>query len=331
MTAREITAMGKLGNGIAAGVAVIACGVVAFGLAARSGALSPTEAELRTKYMLPSSKIMEIDGETIHYTDEGQGEPVVLVHGTFGNLRMWSDWVSALSGHYRVIRFDRPPYGLSGPDPKGRYGAAREAEIISGLTTMLGLEKFYLAATSSGGASVTQYAAQHPEQIKGLVLSNIAVQPMPADPTRNPWIVRQSRKVAAVLNGWHPEWEWREVLKVNMVNHSKITDALVTEYTELNNRPASYHAAQQPRPAGVLGARTPSDLGKITAPTLVLWSENDSERPPTPVAEDAIKFLGSQDKSLVVVPRCEHMMPLDCGPESAAAALAFLDRVSAAP
>ena len=41
-------------------------------------------------------------------------------------------------------------------------------------------------------------------------------------------------------------------------------------------------------------------------------------------------FLGSQDKSLVIIPRCEHMMPLDCGPESAAAAVAFIDRISAA-
>ena len=324
-----MTTSGKRLGGIAASVIVAAVGVGAFVLAARSGALSPTEAELRAKYMLPSSKIVEIDGETIHYADEGQGEPIVLVHGTFGNLRMWSDWVNALGGHYRVIRFDRPPYGLSGPDPNGRYGPEREAEIISGLTEKLGLEKFYLAATSSAGSSVTQYAAKHPEQIKGLVLSNIAVQAMPADPYRNPWIVRQSRKVAAFLNGWHPELEWREVLKVNMVNHDKVTDALVTEYTELNNRPASYHAAQQPRPATPSSTRTPEDLRKITAPTLVLWSENDSERPPKPVAEDAIKFLGSQDKTLIVVPRCEHMMPLDCGPESAAAALAFFDRVSA--
>ncbi len=321
--------MNKLGVGIAACVIVIALGVAAFVVAARSGILSPSEAELRAKYMLPSSKLVEIDGATIHYADEGQGEPIVLVHGTFGNLRMWSDWVNALGGHYRVIRFDRPPYGLSGPDPKGLYGAVREAEIIEGLTAKLGLEKFYLVATSSGGGSVTQYAAKHPEQVKGLVLSNIAVQAMPAGPYRNPWIVRQSRKVAALLNGWHPEFEWREVLKVNMINHDKVTDALVTEYTELNNRPASYHASQQPRPVPAPNGRTPQDLGMITAPTLVLWSENDSERPPKPVAEDAIKFLGSQDKTLVVVPRCEHMMPLDCGPESAAAALAFFNRVSA--
>lgn len=315
--------------GLAAFVLLAFIGLGAFALAARTGLLSPSETELRAKYMLPTSHVVEIDGEPIHYSDEGQGEPIVLVHGTFGNLRMWNEWVTALGGRYRIIRFDRPPYGLSGPDPEGRYGPEREVEIIEGLAAKLGLDKFFLVATSSGGQSATMYAASQPERIKGLVVSNIAVKPMPADPHRNPWFVRQSRKVSAYLNGWHPKAEWRAVLERNIVNHEKITDALVTEYRDLNNRPASYLAAQA-RPSPPPRDRTPGDLAKITAPTLVLWSENDSERPPQPVAEDAMKFLSSQDKSLVIIPRCEHMMPLDCGPESAAAAVAFIDRVVAA-
>lgn len=310
---------------------VVAVSVVAgaFVFAARSRSFSPSEMDLRAKYILSNSKFIEIDGEPVHYVDEGEGEPIVLLHGTFGSLRMWSDWAQVLSNHYRVIRFDRPPYGLSGPNPEGRYGTERETEIIAGLAGKLGLEKFFLVATSSAGWSATQYAAQHPEKIKGVVLSNIAVVPQPVDPTRNPWIVRQSRRLAGYLNGWRAEFEWREVLKVNMLNHAKVTEALVTEYTELNNRLVAYEASQRPRQARPTGDQTAESLGMITAPTLVLWSENDSERPPQPTAEDAMRFLGSADKTLVVIPRCEHMMPLDCGPESAAAAKAFFDRVSA--
>ncbi len=310
-------------------VATVVCVVLAlaaFALAARSRALNPSEAELRAKYMLATSKMIEIDGAPIHYADEGQGEVIVLVHGTFGSLRMWEPWVTALKDRYRIVRFDRPPYGLSGPDPKDRYGLEREVAIIEGLVAKLGLEKFYLGATSSGGMSVTPYAAKHPEQIKGLVLANIAVKPAPIDPNRNTWFVRQSRKVAAMLNGWHPKAEWVDVLKRNIVAHEKVTDALVTEYTELNNRPASYLASQAPRPPA---PRTVEDLGKITAPTLILWSEDDSERPPHPDTDDAMAALAAEDKTVVIIPRCEHMMPLDCGPESAAAAKAFFDRVSA--
>jgi len=309
-------------------VAIAVAGLAIFAIAARSGWLSPSEAELRAKYALPTSRIVEIDGEPIHYSDEGQGVPIVMVHGTFGNLRMWNDWVAALGGRYRVIRFDRPPYGLSGPDPNDRYGPDREAEIIAKLVAQLGIERFFLVATSSGGQSVTQYAAEHPEQIIGLVVSNIAVRLQVADPHRNTWRVRQSRKVSAYLNGWHPKFEWRDVLETNFINDDRITDALVAEYQELNGRPASYRASRAPRPPRT--DRTPGDLAKITAPTLVLWSENDSERPPQEVAVEAMKLLGAADKSLVIVPRCEHMMPVDCGPESAVPAVAFFDRVAAA-
>lgn len=302
-------------------------GAAAFVLAARSGALNPSEAELRAKYMLPTSKMIEIDGTPVHYADEGQGEVIILVHGTFGSLRMWEPWVAVLKDNYRIIRFDRPQFGLSGPDPKNRYGWVREAEIIEGLVAQLGLDKFYMGATSSGGQSVTPYAAKHPEQIKGLVLSNIQVKAGVADPYRNTWFVRQSRKAAAMLNGWHPEAEWRDVLKRNIVKHDRISDALVTEYAQLNNRPASYLATRAPRPPAV---QTEADLAKVTAPTLLLWSEEDSERPPHPDTDDAMAALAAADKSVVIIPQCEHMMPLDCGPESAAAAKAFFDRVSAA-
>jgi pimeloyl-ACP methyl ester carboxylesterase len=315
----------KLGFAVAAVLAVLALAA----LVIRSGALAPTEQMLRAKYMLPTSRMIEIDGAPIHYSDEGRGPAIVLVHGTFGNMRMWNDWAALLAGRYRIVRFDRPPYGLSGPDPKGRYGADREAEIIAALVAQLGLERFFLVATSSGGQSATRYAAAHPEQIIGVVFSNIAVGPGVADPYRNTWFVRQSRKVSRFLNGWHPAAEWRDVLKTNFVNHDRITDALVTEYQELNNRPASYLASLAPRPAVSASERTPADLAAITAPALVLWSENDSERPPRPVAEEAMKLLGSSDKTLTIVPRCEHMMPVDCGPESAAAAASFFDRVAA--
>jgi len=57
---RERTAMEKIIGGIAVGVVVAVVGLCTFVVAARSRALSPTDAELRANYMLPSSKIIEI-------------------------------------------------------------------------------------------------------------------------------------------------------------------------------------------------------------------------------------------------------------------------------
>ena len=114
--------MKKMMRGLAVVSVVAMLGLGAFALLLRSGLLAPGEAQLRAKYGLPGSHFIEIDGEPIHYSDEGEGEAIVLVHGTFGSLRMWKDWVATLGGRYRIVRFDRPPYGLSGPDPGGATG-----------------------------------------------------------------------------------------------------------------------------------------------------------------------------------------------------------------
>ena len=221
--------MHKIAVVVASCIAVAGIALGAFVFAARGGLLSPSEAELRARYMLPTSRMIEIDGEPIHYADEGSGEPIVLVHGSFGSLLMWNEWAVALKDRYRIIRFDRSPAGLSGPNPKGRYDFTHEAELIDALANKLALDKFYLVATSSGGAPAAQYAAAHPDRIKGIVLSNIAVGPLKADPNRNPWIVRQLRKTIPLLNGSRAEAELRGMLERNMLNRDKVTDELVTQ------------------------------------------------------------------------------------------------------
>ena len=68
-----------------------------------------------------------IGEQQLHYVDEGTGPAVVLVHGSYASLRQWQAWADALKGSYRVIRFDRPGMGLSGPSPDARYDGDAEA------------------------------------------------------------------------------------------------------------------------------------------------------------------------------------------------------------
>ena len=62
-------------------------------------------------------KIADLDGLRLHYRDEGsRDKPVlVLIHGVVASLHTWDDWVPAFAAHYRIIRFDVPGFGLTGP------------------------------------------------------------------------------------------------------------------------------------------------------------------------------------------------------------------------
>ena len=299
----------------------------AFLFSARTGLLTPDEAEMRARYSLPGSRFLDLDGQTIHLADQGSGIPVILIHGSYGSLLNWNDWAQDLAADYRVIRFDLPRAGLSGPSPDGRYGPDANMRIINALSRELQLEQFFLVATSSSGESAAAYAADYPQKIKGLILSNIAVGPFPMD--RSHWspLFKLLIRIDPLFKGWHPRLFWREVMRNNFADPSRLTATQVAEWTDLNNRaqrmPPLVFSADDPRPF----VRTPADLARIQVPTLLLWSENDAELPVETVGEAALEFLAAEDKQLQVVADCGHMMMLECGVESAQVARSFFSRL----
>jgi len=75
-------------------------------------------------------------------------ESVVLLHGFGASLDTWEAWAQALSARYRVVRFDLPGSGLTGPDPTGDYTDAREMKILIDLMDQLSLARASLVAVN---------------------------------------------------------------------------------------------------------------------------------------------------------------------------------------
>jgi pimeloyl-ACP methyl ester carboxylesterase len=299
-------------------------------LGARAGLLTPDDSTVRARYALADSRFADIDGESVHFVDQGRGPAIVLVHGSFGSLRMWNDWAAQLTPRYRVIRFDRPRMGLSGPSPAGRTGTEQEVRIIAALTNKLGVERFFLVGTSSAGASAAAYAADHPEQVRGLILANIAVGAFTPNDAQRTRTLKFLRAVDPVFKGWRPQEFWRQVLLENFFDKSRVTPELAREWTDLNSR-----AQRMPPATGMANPmaafdQTVNDLARMSVPTLLLWSDHDHELPLETTGRRGLRLLGSRDKELQVVANCGHMMPLECGAASAPRALAFFDRILAA-
>jgi pimeloyl-ACP methyl ester carboxylesterase len=311
-----------------AAVALALVGAGGFVLMARVGMLRPDEGEMRARYGLPTSQFVKVGEQNLHLVDEGSGPPVILVHGSFASLRMWQQWADALKGRYRVIRFDRPGMGLSGPNPDGRYDGDAEAALIGKLADQMKLDRFFLVGTSSSGEGVAHFAAIHPERLRGVVLSNIAAGPMPFAPVdHGPWF-KAVITADPWFKGWHPQALWCEILAMNFADPSRISPGLVREWTELNNRAQGW--PRKPRAGGLPPfAGTPADLKAISVPTLLLWSDKDPEVPLARDGRNALAWVGAPDKALKAVPDCGHMMPQECGPQSVAIAGQFLDRVAA--
>src|ERR1035437_1023320 len=89
---------------------------------------------LKTRWAAPPSTFISVQGMQVHIRDEGPRDdstPLVLIHGTSASLHTWDGWVRALSKQRRVIRFDLPGFGLTGPTPDGDYSLERYTHFVA--------------------------------------------------------------------------------------------------------------------------------------------------------------------------------------------------------
>src|ERR1035437_5971955 len=107
--------------------------------------------QLKAQYTNAISKFLEIDGMQVHYRIEGEGEPLILIHGTSAMLQTWDEWTKILSPHYKIIRMDIPAFGLTGPRADGNYSETMYVNFLEQFVKKIGVDSFYLAGNSLGG------------------------------------------------------------------------------------------------------------------------------------------------------------------------------------
>src|SRR4051794_40096983 len=125
---------------------------------------------LRRKYESEHSRYVKIDGTRVHYRIEGDGPPLVLLHGVLASLQTWDGWVHELKPHYRMIRVDLPGFGLTGPMASRNYTPEYSATFMDELRSKLGLERFHLAGNSLGGFLSWYYTTAYPARVDKLIL-----------------------------------------------------------------------------------------------------------------------------------------------------------------
>lgn len=120
------------------------------------------------------------DGVRIAYTDEGDGEPILLMHGFASNVATnWRDayWLRSLTGAgRRVVAFDNRGHGQSEKlyDPS-LYGAPAMAEDARRLLDHLGIERADVMGYSMGARIAAFLAFRHPERVRSLVLAGAGI------------------------------------------------------------------------------------------------------------------------------------------------------------
>lgn len=259
-------------------------------------------AELAPRWGAPPSRFEPIAGLTLHLRDEGpRGDagdaalPLVLLHGTGDSLHTWQGWTDALVDGRRVIRYDLPGFGLTGPDPAHDYSMHRQVEVLVAVLDHLGIERAVVGGNSYGGAIAWQAALAHPERVAGLVLVDTAGAPPPladapppaaaqgpARPGRSMPIgfqLARQRWAAPLLQRVLPRWVIDSSLRNVYGDPSRVTPALVDRYFDLATREGN-RAALMARFGALDRAASDAPASAITQPTLILWGGRDRLIPP---------------------------------------------------
>ncbi len=273
---------------------------------------------LETKY---PGQYLVVAGIRLRLRDTGPHDApaIILLHGFGASLQTWDDWSDILSARYRVVRFDLPGFGLTGPDPTGDYSDQRALIIIGALMDRLGLARAILIGNSMGGRLAWLFAALHPDRVDRLVLiSPDGFASTGIEYGRTPKVPFVVRLLPYVL----PRSLLRSSLAPAYADAARLKQTTVTRYRDLMLAPGT-RAAIVARTGQTMIEDPAPLLRRIRAPTLLLWGEADAMIPFSN-AQDYLRSIRGAE--LAPLPRLGHV-PFEEAPRtSIQPVLAFLDQ-----
>jgi pimeloyl-ACP methyl ester carboxylesterase len=271
-----------------------------------------TVAQLRSRYADRQSRYMTIRGVEVHYKDEGPrktGTPVLfMVHGSQSSVRTWDRITQLLKPRYRIIRYDIPGYGLSGPATDEAAANVQPVEIAEELLTRLGVTKATFVGVSSGGTMGMYLAAKRPDMVERLILSNT-----PSDPVKYDHLVQPPSFLEAQARtqrtGYQDLTFWNEYLSYFSGDAARIAARTRAEYYDFNRRKAEKHPIALVARIGD-GRQAAVEMLKVRAPTLLIWGTADPLLPES-AANAIARYLSNAQISRLLMPDVGHYPPLE--------------------
>lgn len=124
------------------------------------------------------SKWINIDGNQIHYIDEGQGELILFSHPPLASSFMYRNFIPILSQNYRCIAIDYPQFGASTAAEHYEQSLAAQSEVLKKFILALGLKDIFVLGHDTGGPCAFKVAIEWPQLFKGLILTNTIIFPI---------------------------------------------------------------------------------------------------------------------------------------------------------
>lgn len=245
------------------------------------------------------------NGIQTNYHEQGQGAPVLLIHGSGPGVTGWANWrltIPALAENFRVIAPDIVGFGYTERPANVQYNMETWVSHILGFMDALGLEKAHVVGNSFGGGLALAMAIRAPQCVDRLVLMGSAGQPF------------------ALTDGLDRVWGYtpsidnmRGLLDLFAYDRSRVTDDLARMRYEASIRPGIQEAFTQmfpsPRQNGVNGLASPeSAIQALPHSTMIIHGREDKV---IPLSSSYELFNQIQKAQIHVFGQCGHWTQIE--------------------
>jgi pimeloyl-ACP methyl ester carboxylesterase len=242
---------------------------------------------------------IEVDGLEIAYRRSGDGPPIVFLHGTAADSRVWRTQLDELADGFTVVAWDEPGAGGSS-DPPEAFGLAQYADALAAFLSALGVGRAHVAGLSWGGVLAQELYERHPAAVATLILAD----------TYAGWKGSLSkaecaRRVVAILEQTSlPDEDFAPTLPGLFGDRAPAglvaeLDSIMADARAVSVRSTSLALAGDDRR---------ELLPQIQVPTLLIWGESDV-RSPLHVADQLRENIPGA--RLVVIPGAGHVSNME--------------------
>jgi 2-hydroxymuconate-semialdehyde hydrolase len=248
---------------------------------------------------------IQANGIATNVHDQGQGPPVVLIHGSGPGVTGWANWrttIPALAKDFRVIAPDILGFGYTERPDGTHYDSQTWTDHLVGVLDALDLPKVSIVGNSFGGSLALNIATKHPDRVDRLVLMGSVGVPF------------QLTEGLDAVWGFEPSLPaMRKLLDVFAYDRSLVSDELAALRLAAATRPGVQEAFSAmfpaPRQQGIEAMTVPDDLiAKITNHTLIVHGRDDQVIP----LATSLRLLELIDNSqLHIFGRCGHWVQIE--------------------
>lgn len=256
-----------------------------------------------------------VDGARIYVEEQGEGDPLLLIHGLGSSTRDWFAQVPHFATRYRVITLDLRGHGQS-DKPEEPYSIAQFARDVAVVLRTLDAVPAHVVGLSMGGMVAQELAAAAaPELVRSLVVVNSASD-VRLKTWRDVWFY-VSRRFAVKALGMRRVGQLIAKRLFVRPDQQDLRDAFVERWAE-NDKGAYVRSVD-----AIMGWSVQDRLHDIDMPVLVISSEHDY----TPVAAKNLTVARMPNAELAVVDEARHALPVERPEEFNALLDEFLQRV----